>query len=93
MIFEQTHDRPSGRGCRSRVLSGDEALIDGNVFCEVGRWAAAEMKRRTNAPSAWTDRRLHTGAPHAVTIRVKAFESRQNEHSGDFEKFIERFTK
>jgi len=56
-------------------------------------WVAAEMKRRTNASNAWIARRLHMGAPHAVTIHVKAFECGQNRHSGDHEKFIERFTK
>ena len=56
-------------------------------------WVAAEMKRRTNAPNAWIARRLHMGAPHAVTIHVKAFECGQTRHSEDHEKFIERFTK
>ena len=56
-------------------------------------WVAAEIKRRTNAPNAWIARNLHMGAPHAVTIHVKAFESRQTEHSEAYEEFVERFTK
>jgi|GEM_PF-5030813 len=51
------------------------------------------MKRQTNAPNTWIVRRLHMGVPHAVTIHVRAFECGKNKHSGDYEKFIERFMK